>query len=249
MLGSLSRCTAGVFLAAWLAGSAGISAPVLKGKEEKTRPDTEEAKPSDQVNNLNVSRNNLKKIGLGFHLYLDRMSKFPADVLDKKGKPILSWRVLLLKEIGEGDLFKQFKLDEPWDSKHNLALLDKMPKIYQSPRVTLMRKSYTVYQVFTGEETAFPPGKPGIGIARILDGTSNTILAVEATAAVPWTKPADIPFDLKKNLPDFGKAFGKKPLCVLFDGSTRTLDLTTISAPTLKNAIMPADGNVLGPDW
>ena len=35
----------------------------------------------------------------------------------------------------------------------------------------------------------------------------------------------------------------------MFDGSTRVLDLNKIKAETLKNAIDPADGNVLGNDW
>jgi len=86
-------------------------------------------------------------------------------------------------------------------------------------------------------------------VGNIPDGTSNTLFAVEATRAVPWTKPTDIPFDKDKAVPDFGKAFGSKPLAVMMDGSTRGLDLTKIQPDTLKNAIMPADGNVLGNDW
>lgn len=74
-------------------------------------------------------------------------------------------------------------------------------------------------------------------------------MAVEASTAVPWTKPADVPFDTKKELPNFGKAFGRKPLAALMDGSVRLLDLSKLSAETLKNAIRPDDGNVLGSDW
>jgi hypothetical protein len=248
---------------ALFAASASLSAPVPKGKEDKNRPDTEEAKSAVdpvkrakdeklqqlEARNRAGSRGNLKVIGLAFHNHLDTHNRFPADLLDKKGKAILSWRVALLPYIEQNDLYKQFKVDEPWDSKHNLALLDKMPKTFQCPRVTLKRKGYTVYQVFSGEETPFRPGQRGIGIGGIPDGLSNTIMAVEATAAVPWTKPADIPFDSKKDLPDFGKAFAKKPQCVMFDGSVRVLNLGQLTATTLKNAIMPADGNVLGNDW
>src|SRR5262249_20600373 len=106
-----------------------------------------------------------------------------------------------------------------------------------------------VYQGFSGPDAIFRPGKPGLHLAGIPDGTSNTIMAVEATTAVPWTKPADIPFDMKKEVPKFGKAFGERPLAVMCDGSTRVLDLKRISKETLKNAINPSDGNVLGQDW
>ena len=61
--------------------------------------------------------------------------------------------------------------------------------------------------------------------------------------------PVDLPFDEKKDLPDIGKAYGAKPLAVLCDGSVRTLDLTTLSATTLKAAITRAGGEVLGSDW
>ena len=83
----------------------------------------------------------------------------------------------------------------------------------------------------------------------IRDGTSNTLFAVEASKAVPWNKPADIPFDKDKKVPDFGKAYGGKPLGVMMDGSTRILDLKKVKPETLKNAIMPDDGNTLGADW
>jgi len=74
-------------------------------------------------------------------------------------------------------------------------------------------------------------------------------LPVESSVAVPWTKPADLPFDPKKDLPDFGQAYGNKSLSVLCDGTVRTLDLKTLTAITLKSAITIAGGEVLGADW
>src|SRR5262249_31404548 len=143
--------------------------------------------------------------------------KLSGDVLGKDGKPLLSWRVQLLPYIEEErskdflapppavpkkgplePLFKQFKLHEPWDSKHNLALLDRMPAVFASPRVSVKRKGYTVYQVFTGPEAVFHAGKARFGIGTVPDGTSNTLFAVEASTAVPWTKPADLAFDKDK---------------------------------------------------
>ena len=89
----------------------------------------------------------------------------------------------------------------------------------------------------------------GLSLVRIPDGTSNTILCVEATNAVPWSKPGNIPFDPAKDLPKFGKAFGEKPCVAMCDGSTRQVDLKKVSAETLKNVICTNDGNVLGKDW
>jgi hypothetical protein len=74
-------------------------------------------------------------------------------------------------------------------------------------------------------------------------------MVVETSVAVPWTKPVNIPFDPKKDLPDIGKAYGNRPLAAMCDGSVRILDLKKIKPETLKNAINSADGNTLGDDW
>src|SRR5262249_36515165 len=54
----------------------------------------------------------------------------PAAIYDRQGQPLLSWRVLILPYIEEVRLYKEFHLDESWDSPHNLRLLRRMPGIY-----------------------------------------------------------------------------------------------------------------------
>ncbi len=200
--------------------------------------------------NRTQSSNNLKQIMLALHNYASaNSSTLPCDVLDKAGKPLLSWRVLLLPYLDQQELYKKFKLDEPWDSKDNRSLLEKMPKVYASPRVKVKGKGYTVYQIFSGPGALFDKGKTKYNIGNIPDGSSNTLFAVETSKAVPWSKPADIPFDKDKKVPDFGKAYDNKPLGGLMDGSVRVLDLKKIKPETLKLAIIPDDGMALGPDW
>ncbi len=148
--------------------------------------------------------------------------------------------------IEKNELYKKFKLDEPWDSETNLKLLEEIPKVYDSPRVKVKKKGYTVYQGFAGNGAIFGSK---LDFNSIIDGTSNTILMVEASVAVPWTKPVNIPFDPKKDLPDFGKAYGMKPFAAMCDGSVRALDLKKIKPATLKAAITSAGGEVLGDDW
>lgn len=232
-----------------LAAFALIAAPVPPGAKTKLA-DTEEAVPATAEEQEKVRHNstgNLKQIGLAVHNFASANNdQVPRDVLSGEGKPLLSWRVHLLPFLEHTDLWKQFKFDEPWDSPDNIKLLEKMPKEFDSPRVKLKRKGFTVYQGFTGNGAVI---NGPFSIGNIPDGTANTIWCVEATAAVPWTKPVDMPFDPKKDLPKFGKAFGEKPLAALCDGTVRYLDLKTISAATLKNAICGNDGNVLGADW
>ena len=155
----------------------------------------------------------------------------------------------ILPYMEEGELYKQFKLDEPWDSENNLKLVERMPKILSSPRVSVKHSGFTVYQGFAGPGSAFEPGQKLAYPASFTDGASNTIMIAESSIAVPWTKPADMPFDPEKDLPNFGKAYGSKPLVTLADGSVRIVDTKKVSATTLKAAITTAGGEVLGEDW
>jgi prepilin-type processing-associated H-X9-DG protein len=139
--------------------------------------------------------NNLKQIALAVHnFHAEHNMCPPAAITNKEGQPLLSWRVAILKYLGpEGAaLYEQFHLDEPWDSPHNRSLLEQMPQVFACPSETL-RKGSTTYQVVVGPNTMFTGRRKGVAIADVTDGTSNTLLVVEANVAVPWTAPQEIP--------------------------------------------------------
>jgi hypothetical protein len=187
------------------------------------------------------SSNNLKQIGLAMHNYHDVNGSFPpAAIYSAEGKPLLSWRVLVLPYLGRNDLYQQFKLDEPWDSKHNKKLLAKMPAVFK-PTVAGKAKPYhTFLQVLVGKGTVFE-GKRGIQIRQIIDGTSNTIMVVEGSKAVPWTKPQDIPFDPTKAPPRLGGIFPDGFNATFCDGSVHFIR-NTIKPATLRLLIQRNDG-------
>jgi hypothetical protein len=91
-----------------------------------------------------TSQNNVKQIALAFHNYESTFAFFPQDVKDKNGKPLLSWRVQILPYIEEDALWKQFKMDEPWDSDTNKKLIEKMPKVF-APVHTKAKAGHTFY--------------------------------------------------------------------------------------------------------
>ena len=148
--------------------------------------------------------NNLKQIGLAMHNYHAVHKTFPpAYTVDKAGKPLLSWRVLVLPYLEQDALYKEFHLDEPWDSEHNRALIERMPSTYHCPSGSSRRsdRSKTTYLTPRGKATIFP-GPEGVKLQNITDGTSNTIFVVDASddRAVTWTKPDDWDVDPKFDL-------------------------------------------------
>src|SRR5262249_33286790 len=150
---------------------------------------------------------NLYELGLAMHRYHEEHGHFPHAVIpDKDGKPLLSWRVALLPSLGFEELYKQFKLDEPWDSPHNKPLLAKMPKVYDVPGAKETTDA-TYYQVFVGKDTVFEDGKD-VTYQDITDGTVHTVLIIEAGKAVPWTKPEDLSYSADKPVPELGGAIG-----------------------------------------
>jgi hypothetical protein len=117
----------------------------------------------------------------------------PAAVYSKDGKALLSWRVLLLPYLGEAKLFKEFHLDEAWDSPHNRPLTERMPWVYSDWRPTDYRpRPHTYYQVVVGKDSVFE-GRRGTAKRKIAGALENTILAVHSNHPVLWTKPEELP--------------------------------------------------------
>jgi hypothetical protein len=192
------------------------------------------------------SRLNLKQIGVAFHDYASwDDGKFPSNITDKNGKPLLSWRVRLLPFVGEDALYKEFKLDEPWDSEHNKNLIAKIPKVYNPVRGKAKRGE-TFYQTFIGKDAVFGDGDKVPSLkSTFVDGTSNTAIVVEAGEAVFWTRPADLPFNRDAPLPKLGGMFDGDFHVAFADGGTVTLFKKDYDQDEMKKVIMPADGGIV----
>jgi prepilin-type processing-associated H-X9-DG protein len=136
--------------------------------------------------------NDLKQIALAMHNYHQVYHCFPpAYIPDKNGKPMHSWRVLLLPYMEEDSLYKEYRFDEPWDGPHNKMLLHRMPKAYQCP--TLGNEgTMTSYAMIVGPH-AVSGGPKSCSLKDIKDGVSNTLLVVEAAnAGINWMEPRDL---------------------------------------------------------
>jgi hypothetical protein len=199
------------------------------------------------------SSNNLKQMALAFHNYAANTAYalMPRNIFHPiSRKPLLSWRVAILPYIDQGALYKQFKLDEPWDSAHNIKLVSKMPRIYALPGDTQNApKGFTPYVVFTGATAPFKEEIGGTSLnGGFVDGMSKTLLIVEGSRMVQWSKPGDIVYNPRQSPKPFLRKTKDGYLVVTADCAIRQLK-PTISDKTLHAAITVAGGELLGPDW
>jgi hypothetical protein len=138
---------------------------------------------------------NLNAIGLALYQYQQAQGAFPpAFVTDSEGRPLFSWRVLVLPYLGRQDVYDRFHLDEPWDSPHNRKLLDAMPSSFACParqkRVAPGRLINVLALVAPGTTL---PGSGSVRIEQILDDPDRTLMLVESSQAdIPWTAPIDL---------------------------------------------------------
>lgn len=136
---------------------------------------------------------NLKRIGLALHDYHDVYGCFPpACVKDEEGRPMHSWRVLLLPFLEEEDLYDRYDFGQPWDGPDNRRLSQEIPSVFQCPAGELSSTPFTSYLAVVGADTMWPPGRT-VRLSDIEDGTRNTLAVIESSASnVHWMEPRDL---------------------------------------------------------
>jgi prepilin-type processing-associated H-X9-DG protein len=138
-------------------------------------------------------KNNLTQFAIALLNYHETHGSFPpAYVNDKDGRPLYSWRVLILPEVDQQPLYDQLRLDEPWDSPHNRPLLDVDIPVFCCPSDENVGKGMTNYFAVIGPETVWP-APDACRLDDITDHQSTTILVVEvANTGIHWAEPRDL---------------------------------------------------------
>jgi type II secretory pathway pseudopilin PulG len=190
--------------------------------------------------------NNLRQIGFAMQQYRDKNGHYPpAYVADKNGKPMHSWRVLLLPYLGEQALYDQYDMNQPWDSPHNMALANRIPDVYRCPSDSTSSNSITCYAMLVGRN-AFSDGPKGRKVQEFPDGLSSTIAVAENCGAnIVWLEPRDL--DADKMSFDFNAAGGEissghpAVVNVLF-GDGRVQSLSKATDPDSAKGMSTIDG-------
>lgn len=142
--------------------------------------------------------NNLKQIAIALQGYHDAHGCFPpAYISDEGGRPMHSWRVLILPYIGQRALYEQYAFSEPWDGPNNRKLAGQIPSVYQCPSSNAAAggRPATSYLAVVGPKNVWPRGKT-TKLSDIRDGAAYTIMLVEvANSDIHWMEPRDLSFE------------------------------------------------------
>lgn len=192
---------------------------------------------------------NLNQISMAFYNYHDAYGSFPpAYVADASGKPMHSWRVLILPFIDEKELYEKYDFSEPWNGPQNSHL--KIPEyLFHCPSGKLGKdSSMTEYVVVTGSKTPFP-GPTATTRGQFKDGRENTILLVEITNSdIHWMEPRDLDFDSMSfqvndvDQPSISAPHPLGPVVVFADGITGYRLDDSVSPKTLQGLVTISGG-------
>jgi hypothetical protein len=194
----------------------------------------------------------LRRVSFALRSYRETHGRFPPAVTyGKDGQPLHSWRVHLLPYLEQDTLYRQLRLDEPWDSPHNLPLLKETPKCYRPAREDAKPPGTTHFLAILGADAPFEKG-------QVSESGGNAILVVEVSEPVPWAKPMDLAYDPDQPIPSLG--MGRvKPVRVLgydlkynagftacfSDGDVRFMDMRIPDA-ALRQLITGEDNEKVG---
>ncbi|MCA9131601.1 MAG: protein kinase [Planctomycetales bacterium] len=206
------------------------------------KPSSPSSQTSEALPTQPTSIVQLKRIGLAFHNYHDVYHYFPGSANERERAANagseqkiypFSWRVAILPFVEQAELYEQYRFDQPWDSEHNLTLLEKMPDVYRSPYAPHDQPpGHTNYLGFSGEQSALG-ANGGLAARDFRDGFTNTLLIAETQHSVPWTKPEDLPF----------KGYDDAQQAVPFDN--QALNYLTADG-AVHNMPQPIDYDLLG---
>ncbi len=167
----------------------------------------------------------------------------PPFIADADGKPLHSWRILVLPFLERNDLYKQYRFDEPWDGPSNRKIADQMPSIYALHGIEKPGNITTNYLRVVGDQTASPPNRL-LDMTAITDGVSSTLFVVENVGAnVHWMEPRDLMFDsmsLTINNPNGISSWLEPPAGLMLDFTVKTIRTNTPAE--VVRALLTNDG-------
>jgi prepilin-type processing-associated H-X9-DG protein len=187
--------------------------------------------------------NNLKQIAIALHNYEQVHHALPpAYTVDASGRPLHSWRTLILPFLEQESLYHTIDLSKPWYDPANAKALQTLVPVFRCPEA-VGQENTTTYLAIVAPNGCFLPKKPR-HLTEITDGTSSTLMVIEAGEEnrVPWMAPIDADESLVMSLGPTTKSHhaGGSNACFV-DGSVRFLKASTPS--DVRRALVSISGN------
>jgi Protein of unknown function (DUF1559) len=192
-------------------------------------------------------RNNLKQIALALHNYEAAYHALPpACTVDADGKPLHSWRTLILPYLDQQQLYETIDLSKPWDDPANSEAFNTPVPVYLCPtgRHSI---NHTTYLASVASNGCFRLAESR-HLSEITDGLSKTLMVIEVPSefSVPWMAPDDADEELVMSIDsDSTPAHIGGMNAALCDGTVRFLS-STLSAVTRRALISIAAGDEVG---
>ena len=191
-----------------------------------------------------VCRNQMLEIGIALALYhAEHGCLPPAYTVDANGRPLHSWRTLILPFMEYEHVYRQIDLSKPWDHPDNRKALQMEVDVYRCPSVEDAPPGHTTYLAVVSDKSYLQPGKPRKR-SPTDDPSSLTIVLVDVDAqnAVPWMAPRDASEDLVLRMLKSGRPHHRDKFQALFaNGSVRLIG-QEVDSRTLR-ALMTATGH------
>lgn len=198
---------------------------------------------SREVARRSQCKNNLKQIALALFNYESHYHALPpAYTVDANGKPLHSWRTLILPYLDSNTPYRKIDLTKAWDDPANAVAFNTSIHAYQCPS-TILPTNHTTYMAVVTSNSCFQATEPRL-LSDIKDGLSKTLMVIEVDVehAVPWMAPSDADEAVLQSLFPQGKhthTGGMHAACV--DGSVRFIN-QNLSPDVLRSIISIAGG-------
>ena len=191
----------------------------------------------------NACRYNLKQIAIALLSYESVYHALPpAYTVDANGKPLHSWRTMILPFLEERELYKTIDLSKPWDDPVNAEACKTMVAVYHCP-ADQSPLDHTTYLAIVAPNGCFRLTEPR-HLSEITDGLSQTLMVIEAPTdrAVPWMSPKDADEQLVLSIgPDSQLAHAGGVTVAFVDGRVGVLETDLPAAQ--RRAMISIVGN------
>lgn len=140
----------------------------------------------------NTCSTNLKQIVYALRSYESVYHALPpAYTVDDSGKPLHSWRTLILPYLELDSLYASIDLSKPWNDEANAEAFNAQLQLFRCPAANVP-PSHTTYLAVVTPNSCLRPGQPR-PLADVSDGEGKTMMVVDVapSQAVHWMCPTD----------------------------------------------------------